>query len=227
MAAPRKIFRIEEMSSARPGERGTDAPGAPPHGELIEEIAALRAMLAAGALRPAGKTEAQVHGLQGAAIDRLVAELAAISAILRGNDAVPPLGAPTARLAHELAAITSGTEEATRRVLAAAEEIDQAANNLSAALKGKLEQDLAQDIRDIVIRIFEACNFQDLTGQRVAKVTTALALVEEKVARLIGEVASASTQAARKDGAQYLNGPRLDRDRGHVTQNEIDAMFDC
>ncbi len=119
---------------------------------------------------------------------------------------------------HELEAVTTGTEQATQKILAAAEEIDQLANNLSAALKGKIEQDLAQDIADTVIRIFEACNFQDLIGQRVSKVMTTIKLIE-------GRRDHRRASAAANDSAQFLHGPRLDSDDGHVTQDEIDAMF--
>ena len=73
-----------------------------------------------------------------------------------------------ARASRELAAIVGSTEQATQSILQAAEEIDQAANTLSASVKGSHEQGLAHDIQDRVVQIFEACNFQDLTGQRVA-----------------------------------------------------------
>ena len=38
---------------------------------------------------------------------------------------------------------------------------------------------------DRVVQIFEACNFQDLTGQRVGKVVETLAFLEEHVDRLM------------------------------------------
>jgi hypothetical protein len=31
--------------------------------------------------------------------------------------------------------------------------------------------------------------------------------------------------ATRRDGAQYLHGPRLETDSGHVSQADIDEMF--
>lgn len=120
------------------------------------------------------------------------------------------------RIAHELDAVVSGTDEATQKILAAAEEIDQAAKTLSAALKGRIEQGLADDILDDLIRIFEACNFQDLIGQRVGKVMAALNAAQFK----------AAPTAARQEATQYLHGPRLDTDRGHATQAEVDAIFD-
>jgi chemotaxis protein CheZ len=120
--------------------------------------------------------------------------------------------------------VTDGTEQATQRILAAAEEIDQLANNLSAALKGKIEQGLAQDIQDLVVRIFEACNFQDLIGQRVSKVMTTLKSVEDHITSVLDEI---KTMSARPSGeAQYLHGPRLEHDTGHVSQIDIDAIFD-
>ena len=103
-----------------------------------------------------------------------------------------PRSAPTRRAASRpraraasLHAIVGGTERATQSILQAAEEIDQAANTLSASVKGGHDQGLAHDIQDRVVQIFEACNFQDLTGQRVAHVMATLKFVEEHVARLM------------------------------------------
>jgi len=131
---------------------------------------------------------------------------------------------PLTRIANELLAVTDGTEQATQKILAAAEEIDQHANNLSAALKGKIEQGLAQDIQDLVIRIFEACNFQDLNGQRVDKVMTTLKFIEDHITSVLDEIKTMSTLTSG-DGAQYLHGPRLETDSGHVSQADIDEMF--
>jgi chemotaxis protein CheZ len=130
------------------------------------------------------------------------------------------------RIAHELEAVTIGTDQATQKILAAAEAIDQLANNLAAALKGKIEQDSAQDISDLVIRIFEACNFQDLIGQRVTKVMAILKILEAHVARVLDEIKNPQPALAGGIGADYLHGPRLDIDRGHVSQNDIDTLFD-
>jgi chemotaxis protein CheZ len=138
------------------------------------------------------------------------------------GDGVQIEAARLARVAHELDAVTAGTAQATQKILAAAEEIDQLANNLSAALKGKIEQGGAEDIQDLVIRIFEACNFQDLIGQRITKVMMALHAVETPVGRAPDEIKGAPRHS---NPVQYPHGPRLDCDSGHVTQNEIDAMF--
>ena len=98
---------------------------------------------------------------------------------------------------------------ATQKILAAAEDIDQAADNLAAALKDGIDRGLAQDIRDRAVQIFEACNFQDLTSQRVTKVMTALKEIEAEIASALAEIAPAGAAPA-------VQGPRLESDRGRL-----------
>jgi chemotaxis protein CheZ len=137
------------------------------------------------------------------------------------------------RASRELDAVVDSTERATQQILDAAESIDEAADTLSAALKQDQEQALTSDIRDHVVRIFEACNFQDLSGQRIAKVLATLTFVEESVARMLeiwgGRAAVedyAATSADERNAEDKLvSGPKLDGDSGHVSQQEIDAMF--
>ena len=133
-------------------------------------------------------------------------------------DGVSRLSSLEPRIARELEAVIESSEQATQKILAAAEEIDQAANNLSAAVKSDAEQGLAQDIRDRVIAIFEACNYQDLTSQRVTKVMASLAHIEQQIARTLEDLA--------RGVAPPMHGPRLENDPGHFTQSEVDSMFD-
>jgi chemotaxis protein CheZ len=225
MPEPRKIFRIEERAATRLGAPSTDAQAPLRHAELMQEIAALRAMLAAMAQPLSDGSGPPRNG----SAARLTSELNLIAGAIGGEternrpDGPNPALPPMTRIAHELEEVVDSTERATQQVLAAAEEIDQVANNLAAALSGKFEQGLAKDIQDLVIRIFEACNFQDLAGQRIAKVLATLNFVEDHVSRVLEEIKNPS--AARRNGAQYLHGPRLDTDSGHVSQADIDAMF--
>ncbi len=137
------------------------------------------------------------------------------------------------RASRELDAVVDSTERATQQILDAAESIDEAADTLSATLKRDQEQALTSDIRDHVVRIFEACNFQDLSGQRIAKVLATLTFVEDRVARMLeiwgGRAAvenyAAATREERNAEDKLLSGPKLDGDSGHVSQQEIDAMF--
>jgi chemotaxis protein CheZ len=126
----------------------------------------------------------------------------------------------TARIAGELGAVIRDSEQATHTILAAGERVDHAAASLAATLKGNFERGLVQDMRDAVAQIFEACNFQDLTGQRVAKVMTLLARVERQIGGVPDELTPTPMPAA-----PLLHGPPLPHDRGHVTQCEIDAIL--
>jgi chemotaxis protein CheZ len=230
MAEPRKVFRIEQAAATRLEDSIETSEGGLRHDEIMRELQALRAVLAAAAPR----RRSHNNGGQRRDVARLASELNLIADAIRGNDddgphaggsGTPATSAtPAARIGHELGAVVNGTERATQKILAAAEAIDSAANNLSAALKGKIQQDLAHDIQDLVIEIFEACNFQDLIGQRVAKVLATLRFVEDHIARVLDEIKN-PTAATRRDGAQTLHGPRLDGDDGHASQGDIDALF--
>jgi len=219
MGEPRKVFRIEEMAVPRRAPEADDAPSAQ-LAEILHQLGTLRALLVA----PPPRQTAAANAVRPDAVERLAARLRLIrSTILgaapdgTGMDVSRRPSAPRTRIAGELEAVMQGSEQATQKILAAAEEIDQAANTLSAALKGDAEQGLAQDIRDRVIAIFEACNYQDLISQRVAKVMAALGLIESQIAGTLMELG--------RDAAPPLHGPRLPDDRGHVSQSEVDAMF--
>jgi hypothetical protein len=189
MAAPRKVFRIEQTAAARLAPRSGLAAVPSHHGEVLQALGALQALMAA---------QSTASGADG-----IVVSAGGEPRILHAD--------PLTRIAHELDAVVEGTAQATQRILAAAEEIDQLADNLCAALKGRMEQELAQDIADSVLRIFEACNFQDLIGQRVVKVMKTLRNEEPPV-----PIAA---------DAPALHGPRLNGDPGHMSQAEVDALF--
>ncbi len=193
MAAARRIFRIEQTAVTRREPLADDADGAfARHAEIMNGLAALRAAIA----------ELATPGGAASGAPRAEKE--------------HPRADETMRARRMLDAACRDSEAATQKILAAAEDIDQTANSLSAALKGKIEQALAQDIRDRAVQIFEACNFQDLIGQRLAAVMTALTSVEQHIAP---RIARAPTMRPA------VHGPRLDSDRDRLSQAEIDALF--
>lgn len=221
MTGPRKVFRIEEMAAVRP-DTPIEEPPAPGYADIMNELAALRAMLAGAPPQPGGQAPAgQQHQIK-----RLAAELRVIQSAIAGTKqehggrGSPPPALSAARIVGELEAVVTTSEQAAQKILAAAEDIDQAANNLSAALKGDIEQGLAQDIRDRVIQIFEACNYQDLAAQRAAKVMAALGRIERQIARALRDL-------ARAEPAPPAHGPPLPNDLGHVTQSDVDSMFEA
>lgn len=135
--------------------------------------------------------------------------------------------------ASELDAIVKDTEMATHTILESAEQID----DLTMALKNSAPSDFVADhveqIAFIVTKVFEACNFQDITGQRINKVVSTLEFVEERVHNMIsiwGEDAFAELpvpeveEEARPEDSDLLNGPQLDGEG--ISQDDIDKLFE-
>ncbi|PCJ93508.1 MAG: hypothetical protein COA52_06500 [Hyphomicrobiales bacterium] len=137
------------------------------------------------------------------------------------------------RVTNELDAVIGGTEEATDDILTAAESIDELASNLSAGLEGQ-QKAMASDIQDKIVEIFEACNFQDLTGQRITKVVRTLQFIENRVGSMMDiwggmesfkDITPSESMKGEGDAA-LLNGPSLETDTDISNQGDIDALFD-
>lgn len=77
----------------------------------------------------------------------------------------------------QLIAIVGTTEQATNDIFEAVELIEE--------LTEKMTPETAERVSEAVTRVYEACSFQDITGQRVSKVVTALQNVETKVHALL------------------------------------------
>jgi chemotaxis protein CheZ len=233
MPVRRKVFRIEEWAGMH--RNAGEHADAPEH--VLAELAALRSLLerGVGTHGSEGGTPVEVDSTRlrqsndetdaiNQAISRTRQEIAALAC----NGLVGPEGS---RACRELDAAIATTRQAIERILAAAEAIDDAANTLSASLRQAQEQALAQDIRDQATRIFEACNFDDVASQRIGKVLTTLKSVEDHVARMnaiwSGIDAFKHFPLAAPAGCDPapLNGPRLDDDLGHASQDDIDALF--
>ena len=141
-------------------------------------------------------------------------------------------GDMSSRALDELDAVVRGTEVATETILTSAESIEESAGKLISQLQGD-DQTLAVDIHKQAIKIFEACNFQDLTGQRISKVVQVLHFIEERVERMMAIWGGAEGFATipdvavdeRKGDAALLNGPALETDLNVVSQDDIDSLF--
>jgi chemotaxis protein CheZ len=152
-------------------------------------------------------------------------ELAAIrNAIKRSEHELAALrsGAPALRLQQELGAAIGGMDEATQKILHATETIDESARALQASLQNDYNRGLAQEVLEQAVKIYEACNFQDLAGQRITKAIVALQHIERQIDRL-SEIWGKVEQVPAP--AKLVNGPKLNRDAGHAEQHEIDRMF--
>jgi len=125
---------------------------------------------------------------------------------------------------EELDAIVQATEAATHTIMEGAEAVMAADASDPAAYKALVEEKM--------MVIFEACSFQDITGQRIAKVVETLQHIEERVSRfakvvqakdLDGFLTEQERERAARKEKYLLHGPQL---AGHgVDQARVDEMF--
>ena len=121
----------------------------------------------------------------------------------------------------ELDAVVRATEEATQTILDSAETLTGLAESVGG--------ETAEKIMGVVTRIFEASNFQDITGQRITKVVKTLRHIEAKVAALARAFGHDLADAVvpsndqRSGDAALLNGPQLPQKAN--SQDDIDALL--
>lgn len=131
---------------------------------------------------------------------------------------------PTAT--DELDAVVEATAEATGTIMDAAEIIMEKA--------GEIGGENGDAITNEVMKIFEACSFQDITGQRITKVVKSLKAIEEKVSKMVAIIASRipgigdsselpPEEDARTEDEKLLNGPQMP-DKA-ITQDDIDKLL--
>ncbi len=151
-------------------------------------------------------------------LGRTIAAAKAEIAALRVDD-ITASHIPSAT--DELDAIVAHTAAATNSILEVCEMLDVAAGSATGAM--------AEQLNDATTRIYEACSFQDITGQRISKVVLTLKTIEGKVAQILA--AFSDPVAAETPGAQsapdaeaaLLNGPQLPMVA--MDQSEIDRLL--
>ncbi len=257
MPVHRKRFRIEEaFIGDMPMPPAGDGDADPMHREIMSELRAIRAQMAGPVSgihvaradqESTAQKAAEAHALletyraQIEQCEKLKVELDLIhDAISRTKHEIAVLhgksfnGGEMAKVSGELGAVVGGTEEATQQILEAAESIDQAATAMTKVNSPDQQKLLSEEIGERVVSIFEACNFQDLTGQRISKVMTTMKFIENHIMVMMdiwGGVDAIRAHAPpivdeREGDARFLNGPKSEGDVGHASQNDIDALFD-
>ena len=134
--------------------------------------------------------------------------------------------------ASELDAIVVATEASTHDILAASERMETLVRTITGLHPDDEEMTtLGDQMASEIIKIFEACNFQDITGQRINKVVKTIRFIEEKILAMINiwgaeafmDLPVASDPSAGGEGS-LMNGPQLENQG--ITQDEINALFD-
>ena len=121
----------------------------------------------------------------------------------------------------ELDAIVAHTASATDAILESCETLDIVASTIDGEAADKLQ--------DATTRIYEACSFQDITGQRITKVVGTLKTIEEKVARIIATFGHKTAglpplpTVALTAEEELLNGPQLPQQA--MDQSDIDKLM--
>lgn len=129
------------------------------------------------------------------------------------EDRIPGAGA-------ELHAVVQHTAEATNLIMAVAEDVMAADTSDPAAYQAF--------VSDKMMEIFEACTFQDITGQRIKKVVDTLTHIEQRLERFasvmgVEDAELEETSEDKRKRENLLNGPALNGPE--VAQDDIDALF--
>ena len=169
-----------------------------------------------------GKLRGQLSDLK-ASIDKTKSEIAALHKPGQTEDKFT-------NAAMELDAIVQATEVATNNILGAGEDIDDFVRLIKERITDVKSHDHLDSVSNLVIAIFENCNFQDVTGQRIGKVVNTINYLEERILTMIdiwGEEEFAGIELAedaRSEDEKLLEGPQLDG--LGISQNDIDSLFD-
>jgi chemotaxis protein CheZ len=110
----------------------------------------------------------------------------------------------------QLTAIVHTTEESVMKIIQSAEQIEQ--------IYDQIPTGAADYLQDVVTRIYESSNFQDLNGQRIAKV---IHIIEQIAPLLAGKEPTNTAPTSTTNSA--LKGPQLPGNE--PSQSDIDALF--
>ena len=136
-------------------------------------------------------------------------------------------------MGEQMDAIVEATEAATNTIMAAMESTEETNKMLRQRISDPAQVMLLDQITTNVNKVFEACAFQDITGQRVNRVAKSITYVEERVNALINlfgaeemagvEVVVPPDQEKSTDD-KLISGPQSEGQG--LSQDDIDNLFD-
>jgi chemotaxis protein CheZ len=112
------------------------------------------------------------------------------------------------------------TATATNAILTCCETLDK--------VSGALSGEPAAKLQDATTRIYEACGFQDITGQRITKVVATLKAIEAKITYIVttfGRVSAGEDAGSAVEAPEpaLLNGPQ--HPAVAMDQSDIDKLL--
>ena len=133
-------------------------------------------------------------------------------------------------MAEQLDAIVHATEVATDTIMGAIERNADIVRDLRQQTKDPAQLALLDRIEQNGNTVFEACSFQDITGQRITKVVKSVTYVEARVDALVDiwgkaevEKIEVAPEKEKTEDEKLLNGPQLKKDA--LAQTDIDALL--
>ena len=96
----------------------------------------------------------------------------------------------------------------------------------------KMPAEIAEQVTNAVTQVYESCNFQDITGQRITKVVKALKHIEDRVDALVAAFGDEihkyreqhpTAEPQKSADEKLLNGPQMPDEASK--QAEIDALL--
>ncbi|OJX72715.1 MAG: hypothetical protein BGO92_20140 [Magnetospirillum sp. 64-120] len=146
--------------------------------------------------------------------------------------ALNPPGAPDhfGSMSEQLDEIVHATEGATNTIMESVEGVDNLMNDARGLTEDPKLRAIFDAVTDKVNMVFEACSFQDITGQRVTKVVNSMKFVEERINSIIvtwgrDELTKVVVEMKEETDPdkKLLNGPQLPGQG--VLQADVDKMF--
>jgi len=134
-------------------------------------------------------------------------------------------------MGEQLDAIVEATESATNTIMEAVERNDVIVEKIRAKVPDPGVHALLDGINNNSGDVFQACSFQDITGQRVSKVAKSITYVEERVNSLIDVMGREAIgiievlpEQEKTEDEKLLDGPQLEGEG--LSQDDIDSLFD-
>ena len=131
----------------------------------------------------------------------------------------------------QLDAIVKATEDATNTIMECMEKNDDVVTKLRENITDPGQLELLDQISQSSVDVFEACSFQDITGQRITKVVKSVTYVEDRVNALIEvwgkdeiEKIEVKSYGEKTEEEMLLQGPALEGQG--ITQADVDKPLD-
>lgn len=200
------------------------------------------ALVAGGGVTVASSSglPANVSTMDQTALDKVKAEVEAIAArITLTKQEIAALKHPLAKddklhsASMELSAVVKATEEATTAIMQVAEHLDEITREVTSLVTDSYAISRLNEMSEQITKLYEACSFQDLTGQRITKVVKTIDYIEERVETMQVIWGKKDLEKlpipeedgiVKKDGDLELHGPQAAGQA--ISQDDIDKLFD-